>query len=156
MESTENPVGRILEQQVIPLIAENGAERMIVARSSYKEFGRKANLPFGMRLTRWPLRSHREKVRGKHYYGKQALVNAPWTKDGLHSLRTSKLAIVLEGEITFQCGDALLHCMPGHVIFIPPDVPHPDGSRTYLEETAFLRGSCKLLFIGIHAEGIAV
>jgi len=153
--SQKNNITRVLTQQVIPRLLENRTDRIVVARSSFKAFGSRGDLPLGMSVTRRPLQSQGVKVRGKQFFGKM-LVNARWPKDGLHSLRTPKLAVVVKGNITFQCGDALLHCEPGHVIFIPPNVPHPDGSHNYLEETATPRGNCDVLFMGIHAEGVVL
>lgn len=129
---------------------------MVVAQPSYRKFRKKEYLPLGMRVAHHPLKSQRRKVRGRHYFGSRSLVNAHWDRDGLHSLRTPKLAVVLNGEITFQCGDSILYCLPEHIIFIPPDTPHSDGSHTYLEETDSPQGDCDLLFIGAHADGIVV
>lgn len=154
--SQKNAICEALARQVATLTAGHGADRMVVARSSFDEFRQIASFPLGMRVTHKPLQSPRVKMRGRHYFGKRTIINARWVKDGLHSLRTPKLAIVLNGEITFQCGDALLHCKPGHIIFIPPDTPHPDGTLNYLEGTAAPQGNCDILFVGIHADGLVV
>lgn len=154
--SNKNPIAHILAQQVIPAVTKSGAEHIVVASSSFDELSGREDLPPGMHVTHRPLRSRRVKVRSRQYFGKNLLVNACWPEDGLHSLRTPKLAIVLKGDVTFQCGDALLHCKPRHIIFIPPDTPHSDGSHNYLEETASPQGNCDMLFVGIHADGIVV
>ena len=154
--SPTGPITHILVRKVIPSIIDYGADRMVMAHSSFNEFHTMAGLPIGMRVTHKPLQSRRVKVRGRHYFGQRTIINARWMKDGLHSLRTPKLAIVLNGDITFQCGDALLHCKPGHAIFIPPDIPHPDGTLNYLEGTTTPQGNCDILFVGIHADGLVV
>src|SRR5690606_35905279 len=40
-----------------------------------------------------------------------------------------KLACVISGHVDFQLGKQTVLCGPGHFIFIPPGMPHPDGSR---------------------------
>jgi AraC-like DNA-binding protein len=154
LDKTKNPLLLALINQVVPEVMESGADRMVVARATWEAMRKEKNLPLGMRVTRRPLRSRRVAVHGQHLYGKRSLVNASWPKDGLHSLRTQKLCVVLKGNITFQCGDAVLHCQPGHIIFIPPDVPHPNGSQNHLEETSTPRGNCDLLFLGAYADGV--
>jgi AraC-like DNA-binding protein len=154
--NAQNPLLLAFRNHVIPWIVESGVDRLVLARASLKAFRQEKSLPLGMRITRRPLQSRRMAVRGRHEFGKHSVVNARWPKDGLHSLRTQKICIVLNGEITFQCGDAVLHCLPGHIIFIPPDIPHPDGSHNHLEETSVPHGNCDLLFMGTYADGVVV
>lgn len=144
--SREGLIEHYLSRQVIPDLIENGAERMVVAYPTLSEIHHQGNLPLGMRAVHRPLQSRRVRVRSTRDQRNRTRVSARWPKDGLHALRIPKLAVVLQGNIDYQCGEVVLQCEPGHIIFIPPETPHPDGRPNYLKPSD-PHGSCELLFM---------
>ena len=143
-----------LKQRVIPLILERGARELVVAHSHFHEFPHDEDLPEGMRISHKPLQSHRVAVKGRRLFGRAALVEATWAKDGLHAIRTPKLCFVIAGAVAFQVGDTVIHCNPRQALLIPPGIAHPDGSHNYLDDTRMHDGSCDLLMMMPYVDGV--
>lgn len=115
---------KILNGKLIPW-ANNAAERIIVGNPRMKA----SRLPEGVQLKKRPLTGERKIVKKqRHYRNTRALV-ASWPECGLNEVNVLKLACVISGHVDFQLGEQSVLCGPGHFIFIPPGIPHPDGSR---------------------------
>lgn len=144
-----------LSKQIIPNLLESGADCLAVAYPILEEVQEKGNLPLGMYATYRSLQSRRVRMRSIRDRGNRARVSARWPKDGLHALSIPKLAFVLQGDIDYRCGEVVLQCEPGHIIFIPPETPHPDGNPHYLRASN-PRGNCELLFIESHVTSVHI
>ncbi len=120
--------------------ADNGAERIIVARPRMSLLA----LPDGVQLEERPLQGQREIVKNQRLYNNARSVVASWTEDGLNEINVLKLACVVTGYVDFQLGNQAILCGPGYFIFIPPGMPHPDGSRNIADLKK--SDSCQILY----------
>jgi len=115
---------RILNDKLIPW-ANNAAERIIVGNPRMKA----SRLPEGVQLKKRPLTGERKIVKKQRHYRNTRAMMASWPECGLNEVSVLKLACVVSGHVDFQLGEQSVLCGPGYFIFIPPGVPHPDGSR---------------------------
>jgi AraC-like DNA-binding protein len=117
-------IEQLLREKFIPW-SDNACERIIVAGKTM----RSSLLPDDVRLEKRPLIGKRVIVKNGRLYHNTRVISARWPDCGLNEVKLFKLAIVLSGNIDFQLGNQAVLCGPGHFIFIPPNVPHPDGTR---------------------------
>jgi len=78
-------------------------------------------------------------------------VLAAWPELRLHETVNLKMVCVTGGQAAYPVGDSLLHMGEGFFIFIPPGVPHPDGTTPHLEEN---RGYCELFHLMLHPSAV--
>jgi AraC-like DNA-binding protein len=110
--------------QLIPW-SNDAANRIIVARRQMQA----SSLPETVRLEKRPLSGKRIiSKKGRLYLNPRSTL-ASWPEPGLNEISVLKLACVISGHVDFQLGRQAVLCGPGHFIFIPPGLPHPDGSR---------------------------
>jgi len=104
--------------------------RLLAARTSRQEMqGR--TLPEGMRISPHKLRGQRISVK-RSPSPEHTVATAYWPKDGLEETRFPILCCVLHGTTTLPLGDYQIHADANNFVFIPPSIPHPDGSRPHL------------------------
>lgn len=114
----------ILRDKLIPWSG-NAAHHIIVG----KPHMRASMLPDGVRLEKRPLRGKRTIIKKERLYRNSRILRALWPEQGLNETNLFKMACVLSGYVDFQLGEQAVLCGPGYFIFIPPNLPHPDGSR---------------------------
>ena len=94
------------------------------------------------------MRGKRTIVKNQRQYSNTRGVSAKWPDAGLNEVQKLKLACVLSGHIDYQLGNYRLQCGPGHFIFIPPGMPHSDGTKPYVDSEKSSR--CDVLFFLMH------
>lgn len=138
------PILKMVREQLIPWTERGGAERLLLARSSRRDL----KLPAGVGVSSTQVRGARVALRGPRLsQNASALQIARWPEDGLETLRVPMLWCVLAGHADFRLGEYILHCDAGHLLLIPPGVPHLYGARVALEGENRQRGSCDLLML---------
>jgi len=90
---------------------------------------RASSLPEGVQLKNRPLSGERKIVKKHRLYGNTRALLASWPESGLNEVSVLKLACIVSGHVDFQLGGQSVLCGPGYFLFIPPGMPHPDGSR---------------------------
>lgn len=123
-------LSQLLTRQLIPW-SENAASRIIVGSARMKA----SALPEGVRLEKCPLSGKRKIIKKARSFRNTRALTASWPDCGLNEVNTPKLACVLSGHVNFQLGAQAVGCGPGYFIFIPPNLPHPDGSRNITDTT---------------------
>src|SRR5690606_30067710 len=86
-------------------------------------------------------------VKSRRLYANARSTRAAWPEMGLHETVNLKMICVTGGQAAYPVGDSLLHMGEGFFVFIPPGVPHPDGSTPHLKDN---RGSCELFHLMLH------
>jgi AraC-like DNA-binding protein len=138
----------LLRFRLLPWLVQNGAARFIVARPEMST----AQMPPDVRLRRRKIAGQRVIVRNRRYYNNARSVTALWPESDLNEVSTPKLACVLSGRVDYQLGHYAVQCGAGHFLFIPPGVPHPEGSRSYADPQK--GATCELLFLAAHQNAI--
>jgi len=141
-------LSEILRTKVLPWSQQNAAERFIVGRSKMSP----AKMPDGTQLKRRKITEKRIISKNQRNYNNTRNVAAHWPEAGLNEVNKYKLACVLDGYVDYQLGDNALFCGPGNFIFIPPGMPHPNGSRSYVDTSKST--FCEVLFFLLHADAI--
>lgn len=138
----------ILRDKLIPWSRHNAAERFIVGRPIMNV----DDMPDGVQLKRQKIISKRVVVKNLRLYNNTRGVAATWPEAGLNEVNKLKLACVFDGHVNYQLGNYKVQCGPGHFILIPPGMPHPDGSQSYVdtEKSTF----CNLVFFVHHPNAI--
>jgi AraC-like DNA-binding protein len=134
---TLTPLVQLLQNVIVPLVADKAQQRVIIARAAMKE----RDLPDGVQLERQKMRGKRVVVKSERLYANARARRAEWPAMNLHETSSLKLICVARGHAAYPVGNALLHVPPGFFIFVPPGVPHPDGSMPHLKNQ---RGHCEL------------
>lgn len=122
-------LAEVLRTKLIPWSQRDAVERFIVARPKMLQ----ARMPSGVRLRRHKLEPPRVVVKGRRCYSNVRNVIAEWPNAGLHELGKYALICTLDGYVDYPLGHYKLQCGPGYFFFIPPGLPRPDGSRTYVD-----------------------
>lgn len=135
----------ILLDKLIPWSQHNAAERFIVGRSKMGL----DQMPHEVHLKRRKINSQRVVVKNLRLYDNQRGVSASWPEAGLNEVSKMKLACVFGGHVDYQLGNYAVQCGAGHFILIPPGMPHPDGSQSYIdtEKSTF----CDVLLFLLHS-----
>jgi AraC-like DNA-binding protein len=123
-------ISQLLANKLIPW-SDNAASRIIVGNARMKA----SAMPGGVCLEKRPLSGKRIIVKNQRIYRNTRALAASWPDCGLNEVNAPKLACVLSGYVDFQLGAHAVLCGPGHFIFIPPNLPHPDGSRNITNTT---------------------
>jgi AraC-like DNA-binding protein len=141
-------LSEILRTKLIPWSTQNASERFIVARRKMRQ----ADMPYGVRLVPHKIQSQRVLVKNRRCYNNVRNIVAEWPEAGLQELGKYTLICVLGGDVSYQLGNYKVQCGPGHFIFIPPGIPRPDGSRTYvdLEKST----SCDIITFLLHPNAL--
>lgn len=134
----------LLHEKLIPWARQNAAQRFIVARPQMEA----EQLPADVQLVPCPMRGKRNIVKNQRQYSNTRGVSAKWPEAGLNEVQKLKLACVLNGHIDYQLGNYRVQCGPGHFLFIPPGMPHSDGTQPYVDATKSSR--CDVLFFLMH------
>lgn len=129
-ETNVSPLDQILRDKLIPW-SDDATNRIVVARRQMHS----ASLPQGVLLEKRPLAGKRKIIRKGHLYRNFRSTAAVWPELGLNEVSVLKLACVISGHVDFQLDKQAVLCGPGHFIFIPPGMPHPDGSRNITDTT---------------------
>lgn len=119
----------ILRTKLIPWSQQNIGKRFIVARPRMIA----SKMPEGVQLSPCDKVGPRVIAKKARYYKNTRGVIANWPKGHLNEVTVLKLICVISGHINFQLGNYLVQCGPGHFIFIPPGMPHPDSSFSYVD-----------------------
>jgi len=138
---------QFLNGKLIPW-SDVAAGRIIVG----SEQMRASQLPEGVQLQKRPLSGKRTIVKGKRLYHNTRLYTATWPDLGLNETNSLKMACVLSGHIDFQLGGQALLCGPGYFIFIPPNLPHPDGTRNIADLTKST--FCEILYFQLNQNAL--
>jgi len=77
-------------------------------------------------------------------YRNSAVQTKRWPADHLNSVNVPKLTCVLSGNADLQFYDYVLHAPESTFIFIPPDVPQPDGSQGHVNHK---EGGCDVCWM---------
>ena len=142
-------LAKILRTQLLPWAQHNPRERFIIARPEMEA----AQMPPEVKLAYNKITGRRVIVKNRRDYDNTRNVTAVWPAEGLNEVNKFKLVCTLTGHIDYQIGHYRLQCGPGHFIFIPPGLPHPDGSRPYVD--AQKSDFCEVLFFVGHSNAIA-
>lgn len=135
-----------LSRQAIPWAEQWEVSRLVVAQPSLKELNSAGkSLPPGVTASRKKLRGRRVTVKGTRFHGNVRIISARWPDDHLEVKRVPMITCSINGQADLHVGDYILHCAEGHFIFLPPGVPHFDGSRAHLEATRQENDCCDLL-----------
>lgn len=138
----------IVRHKLVPWAQQRCAEKFIVAGPDLAE----TRLPAGTQLRPHEIRGKRVIVKDRRYYKNTRGLVALWPDAGLNEVHKLKLACVLTGHVDYQLGHFKLRCGPGHFIFIPPGMPHSDGSQSYVD--ASKSASCEILFFLLHPDAL--
>jgi AraC-like DNA-binding protein len=140
----------LLRDRIISWASDNARQRMIVARPRMSA----AELPDGVQMKRRKLRGKRLIVREKRLYGNTRNISAEWPDDGLAEYESPRLICVVNGQADYQVGEYLLTCGAGYFIFIPPQIPHPNGGHPHLAGDHAKDGFCEILQVTSYRHGI--
>lgn len=110
------------------------APGLLAACASRREMLRQP-LPAGMRVAPYKARGHRICVQRSPNIDHN-VATAYWPKDGLEETRFPILCCVLSGTAALPLGNYCIQADAGRFIFIPPSIPHPDGSRPHVGNSA--------------------
>jgi AraC-like DNA-binding protein len=122
-------LSEILRTKLMPWLHQNAGEHFIVARPQMRQ----SEIPYGVKLIPHQIQSPRVVIKNRRSYGNVRNIVAEWPQAGLQELGKYLLICVLDGHIDYTIGNYKLQCGPGHFIFIPPGIPCPDGSQTYVD-----------------------
>jgi len=138
----------LIQHQLIPWSRQNVSSRFIVAHSEMSA----ATLPPGVKLLKHKIQEKRTVVKNRRDYSNTRGFTARWGDAGLNEVPKLKLACVLNGHIDYLLSSYRLQCGPGHFIFIPPDIPHSDGTRPYVDTTK--SRFCEVMFFLLHPNAL--
>jgi AraC-like DNA-binding protein len=141
-------LSEILSKKLIPWTQQDASEHFIVARPKMRQ----AEMPYGVQLSPHKIQSKRVIVKKGRCYNQVRNVIAEWPDEGLQELGKFLLVCVLDGFVDYPVGNYKFQSGPGQFIFIPPGVPCPDGSRTYvaLEKSTF----CEMITFLLHPNAL--
>ncbi len=141
-------LSEIIRHKLLPWSQQSATQTFILARGQMST----AQMPPGAQISHHEIRGKRVVVKNRREYGNTRSVAARWPESGLNEVNKLKLACVLNGHIDYQLGDYRLQCGPGHFIFIPPETPHPDSTRSYVDTRK--SASCEILFFLLHPNAL--
>jgi AraC-like DNA-binding protein/mannose-6-phosphate isomerase-like protein (cupin superfamily) len=141
------PVTQILQNKVIPYAADDVQQRIIIAHPTMT----KRHLPARIELERQKSMGKRLINKSRRMYGNARSTQATWPTPHLHETAHFKLICVAAGRAAYPVGDSLLHMSEGFFIFIPPGVPHPDGTTPHLVNN---QGYCELLHLSLYSGAV--
>jgi AraC-like DNA-binding protein len=136
-------LSQFLANKLIPW-SDTAASRIVVGSAQMKP----SALPEGVRLEKRPLRGKRTIIKRNRLYRNSRIITASWPEQGLNETNCLKMACVLSGYVDFQLGGQAVLCGPGYFIFIPPNLPHPDGTRNISDLTKST--SCEVLYFRLN------
>ena len=138
---------KILRDKLIPW-SENATERIIVARTKMHP----SAMPETVRLEKRALSGKRTVVKKERLYQNTRAMSALWPDCGLNEVSLFKMAVVLSGNVDFQLGKQAVLCGQGHFIFIPPNMPHPDGTQNIsdLNKSTF----CEVMYFYLYPNAV--
>ncbi len=105
-----------------------------------------------------PLRGRRVAVKphaGRENVPVSSQVVAQWPDDAAQASRTAMMLCVIKGTADLRVGDHILTCGTGTFLFIPPNVPLDDGSRSHLQGRDITARGCSIMWISPAGAGIA-
>lgn len=91
-----------------------------------------SQMPAGVQLSPCNMTGPRVITKKARLYKNTRSVIAGWPKSHLNEIASLKLICVIDGHLNFQLGNYLVQCGPGHFIFVPPGMPHPDGHFSFV------------------------
>jgi len=133
----------ILQDKLIPW-SEDAQERIIVARPRMTD----AMVPNGVRVEKRTLKGKRVIIKNNRFYHNTRPIVASWPDCGLNEVQLLKMACILSGHVDYQLSRRAVLCGPGHFIFIPPGLPHPDGSQNIMDLNKST--SCEILYFHLY------
>lgn len=122
-------LSEILRTKLIPWSEDNARERFIVAQPKMCQ----ADMPYGVQLVPHKIQSKRISVKNQRVYANVRNIIAEWPDAGLHEVGKYTLICTLDGHLDYQVGHYKVQCGSGYIIFIPPGLPCPDGTRHYVD-----------------------
>jgi AraC-like DNA-binding protein len=141
-------LSEVLRSKLIPWAQQDAARRFIVGRTEM----RRRDLPEGVKLVRRKTAGKRIVVKNRRRYNNTRNIIAEWPEDGQYELGKYVLICVLDGFIDYPLGRYRLQCGPGHFIFIPPGLPHSNGSRSFVDLKK--NDSCDLMIFLLHPNAL--
>lgn len=138
---------QILRDKLIPW-SDHAGDHIIVAKTKMHA----SQLPDGVQLKKKPLTGKRVIVKKSRLYHNTRAVSALWQDCGLNEVNLFKIAIVLSGHVDFQLGNQSVLCGPGQFIFIPPNLPHPDGTRNISDTSKST--FCEILYFRLYPNAL--
>jgi AraC-like DNA-binding protein len=145
------PLLRALQNAVLPALETSVRDHLVIARSRRKQLA----LPPGVHAVPMKRRGRRVAVRAPKTFERAVLLSARWPADGMHEMRTPKIAIVVRGQVGLRAGDYVLQCPTGTVIFLPPGVPRSNSTFSHLETLPPDIQHCSLLWLTPMMSGLA-
>lgn len=122
-------LSEILRTKLLPWSQHDVSERFIVAREKMHL----RDMPSGVQLISHSIQGKRVVIKNRRNYSNVRNFIAEWPEEGLHELSKYALVCVLAGNIDYPVGNYRIKCGPKNFIFIPPGVPHPDGTKSYVD-----------------------
>lgn len=148
--SKSTPILTLLNKKLLPRLDEPGVSSFIIARPALRD----VVVPPEVEVSGMPLGKESIAVKGSRPYGNISMVTTRWPEDHQETTRLPSLTCVIGGRTDLRLGNYVVHASEGSMIFIPPDVPHPDGSMSHLEGENRKNGSCDLLAISLRGEKV--
>jgi AraC-like DNA-binding protein len=141
------PIVQLLQNKILPFVADGTAGRVIVARGAMEA----RHLPAGVKIERQKTIGRRVIVKSRRLYANARHVQARWPVQHLHETTSMKLVCVTRGRVAYPVGNALLHIPAGFFIFVPAGVPHSDGSVPIAESSG---DSCELFYMTAYPDAV--
>lgn len=140
LSSQEKRISRLLSDKLLPWAISSRALWITVT-----DRRNKLKLCDGVQV--FPRRMKGGEVSGgARRYGNSPITTRRWPQDHLHACKLPKLACVISGYADLQFYDYELRVPESTFLFIPPNVPEPDGSLSHINKGNPL-GVCEVLWM---------
>jgi AraC-like DNA-binding protein len=149
--SKSENLANILSSKMIPLLRGAHEFPFVVARQEM----RAVEQPYGVTLTRAPIKGPRVVQRDRRISNNQRLYVAEYPDANLQEIAPPKLCCIIDGEADYLLGNYSVHCKEGNVILIPPRMPH-QASGPFLSRERLKTGACNLLHAHAFGNGINI
>lgn len=115
-------IPEIVQQKFLPWSREHDEQRLVLIRSRQQDL----QLPVSVRATPYRLRGKRLAAVGPRFH-RDRVTTAHWPDDNLTAKKVAIIVGVADGCADLCFGEYSLRVPAGHLILIPPDMPHPMG-----------------------------
>jgi len=92
-------------------------------------------LPSGVEIESKQIIGPRVPVKNRRAASQTSDITAEWPEAGLSTKRDALLIFIVSGQLQMQIGEQLVRSPAGFLYFIPPGLPHPDGSNLSMNGT---------------------
>jgi len=126
--SKNQPLLKVIQNRLIPWTRQAVTSHITLMPTQEK------TLPFGVKVEQRVLLGPRIPRKNFRDAGHMSVISAKWPRDRLCEKNEPVLLCVVAGRANIQIGSQLLICNEGNFVFIPPDLPHPDGILPYTND----------------------